>query len=144
MNSAGTAALRVAPRGKTVEDSAASAAPKAGTGRAVLNADAAALGQGKHRRPNQLIAQETIPAKIVSQTQPAFPPWAKDLDVDGVVKLDAVIDEKGNVTETKLLSGPRVLRHAAERAIELWIFEPAQSDGKPTATHMELTVEFQR
>jgi TonB family protein len=86
----------------------------------------------------------TVPARIVSQVQPSFPKWAKALDVEGVVKLDALIDEKGNLAEAKVLSGPRPLQHAAEQAVGLWIFEPARSDGKPTATHMVLTVEFQR
>ena len=86
----------------------------------------------------------TIPARIVSQSPAAIPPWAKGMDTDGVVKLDVLIDEKGNLRETKALSGPRLLQHAAERAVALWIFEPARTDGKPTATHMVLTVQFQR
>jgi outer membrane biosynthesis protein TonB len=60
------------------------------------------------------------------------------------VQIDALIDEKGNVRSTRPLSGPRLLQHAAERAVALWIFEPALTDGKPTATHMVLTVQFQR
>jgi outer membrane biosynthesis protein TonB len=87
---------------------------------------------------------ETIPARIVAQPPPAIPRWAKGLDTDGVVKVDALIDEKGNLRSTKALSGPRVLQHEAERAVALWIFEPALTDGKPTATHMVLTVQFQR
>jgi hypothetical protein len=87
---------------------------------------------------------ENIPAKIVSGPQPPIPPWAKNLDVGGIVKLDAVIDENGNLGEIKLVSGPRLLRHAAEDAVQLWIFEPAQTGGKPAASHMLLTVEFKR
>jgi len=87
---------------------------------------------------------ETIPARILAQPAPAIPPWAKGLDTDGVVKVDALIDEKGNLRSTKALSGPRLLQHEAERAVALWIFEPALTDGKPTATHMVLTVQFQR
>jgi hypothetical protein len=87
---------------------------------------------------------ETIPARIVAQPPPAIPPWAKGLDTDGVVKVDALIDEKGNLRSSKALSGPRMLQHEAERAVALWIFEPALTDGKPTATHMVLTVQFQR
>jgi outer membrane biosynthesis protein TonB len=86
----------------------------------------------------------TIPARIVAQPPPAIPPWAKGLDTDGVVKVDALIDEKGNLRSSKALSGPRMLQHEAERAVALWIFEPALTDGKPTATHMVLTVQFQR
>lgn len=87
---------------------------------------------------------ENIPAKIVEGSQPPLPPWAKNLDVATVVKLDAVIDEKGNLGETKIVSGPRLLERAAEQAVQLWIFEPAQAGGKPAASHMVLTVEFKR
>ena len=146
-----TADVEAAGSRKAIEGSPASVVPnvpKVEASRGVLTADKvsakASQGQSKHQKPNELSAHEIIPPKIVSQPQPSFPLWAKDLDVDGVVKLDALIDEKGNVKETKPLSGPRVLQHAAESAVGLWIFEPALSDGKPTATHMVLTVEFQR
>jgi hypothetical protein len=87
---------------------------------------------------------ETIPAKIIAQAPPAIPSWAKGLDLDTVVQLDAVIDANGNLKATKALSGPRILQGAAKRAVALWIFEPALTDGKPITTHMVLTVEFQR
>jgi hypothetical protein len=63
--------------------------------------------------------------------------------MDGIVQLDALIDENGNVAEVKPMSGPRLLQRAGERAVALWIFQPALWDGKPTATHIVLTVEFQ-
>jgi len=99
---------------------------------------------GEKIRRNGLAGAELVPAKIVSQYQPSLPPWAKDLDLQGVVKLDALIDEKGNLKSMKVLSGPRALESAAEGAVGLWLFEPATLNGKPTATHMTLTVEFQR
>ena len=85
-----------------------------------------------------------IPARIVSQAPPAIPSWAKKLDLNAVVQLDAVIDSRGNLTSARPISGPRILHGEAERAVALWIFEPALVDGKPTTTHMVLTVEFQR
>jgi outer membrane biosynthesis protein TonB len=97
-----------------------------------------------HRKAEESSEAKTIPAKIVSQTQPSLPPWATGLDVDPVVRLEVLIDEKGNVVETKPVSGPRLLQASAQRAVGLWIFEPALSDGKPIATHMVLTVEFQK
>ncbi|HXQ24912.1 MAG TPA: energy transducer TonB [Candidatus Acidoferrales bacterium] len=107
-------------------------------------ASSEAAAQPKHRKPDEPDSLDTVPAKILLRPQPAFPDWAKSLDIDDVVTLDAVIDEKGNVAELKVLSGPRQLQHAAEQAVGLWQFEPAQSAGKPTTTHMVLTVEFQR
>jgi protein TonB len=103
-----------------------------------------ALAQAKSGKLNELSTEEIIPAKILSQSLPSIPPWAKGLDMDGIVQLDALIDENGNVAEVKPMSGPRLLQRAAERAVALWIFQPALSAGKPTATHIVLTVQFQR
>jgi TonB family protein len=64
--------------------------------------------------------------------------------VEPVVTLDVLIDEKGNVAETKVLSGSRALQRAAEQAVGLWQFVPARSGGQPVPTHVTLTVEFQR
>ena len=97
-----------------------------------------------HRKAEEPSEAKTIPARIVSKTQPSLPPWATGLDVDPVVQVEVSIDEKGNVVETKPVSGPRLLQASAERAVGLWIFEPALSDGKPIASHMVLTVEFQK
>ena len=86
-----------------------------------------------------------IPPRIVWKVQPGFPPWAKKIDVgDPVVTLDALIDEHGNLAQSRVLSGPRALQHAAQQAVGLWIIVPAEANGKPVATHMILTVEFQR
>src|SRR5271163_1407046 len=118
--------------------------PKLQAHESVSGTDEGALGEAKHQHGKGANGGETIPARIVAQPAPAIPSWAKGLDTDGVVKVDALIDEKGNLRATKALSGPRVLQHEAERAVALWIFEPALMDGKPTATHMVLTVQFQR
>jgi hypothetical protein len=83
-----------------------------------------------------------IPARILSQPQPTLPPWAVGIQVDGVVTMDVIIDERGRVADTTVLSGPRPLQREAERALSLWEFEPATSGGKPTASHMTLSVQF--
>jgi len=122
----------------------ASVAPKLQVRESAPEAELDASGQPKHHHTKGPNSGETIPPRIVAQPPPAIPKWAKGLDTDGVVTVDALIDEKGNLRSTKALSGPRVLQHEAERAVALWIFEPALMDGKPTATHMVLTVQFQR
>lgn len=87
---------------------------------------------------------EAVPARIISQFQPSLPKWAKDLDLGGTVQLDAVIDANGDLGVMRLVSGPRVLESSAEAAVELWLFAPATSGGRPVPSHMLLTVEFQR
>jgi outer membrane biosynthesis protein TonB len=108
--------------------------------------DLRVLGQlpASNSRGGNLNSAGVIPARIVSQAPPAIPSWAKKLDLNPVVQLDAVIDSRGNLTSARPISGPRILHGEAERAVALWIFEPALVDGKPTTTHMVLTVEFQR
>ncbi|HXA76242.1 MAG TPA: TonB family protein [Candidatus Acidoferrales bacterium] len=94
------------------------------------------------RIPEAAGAAEIIPARVVSQPQPTLPPWAHDLELDGVVTMDVTINQTGNVTKTKVLSGPRALQHEAARALSLWQFVPAQSGGKPISSHITLSVEF--
>lgn len=85
---------------------------------------------------------EIIPARVVSQPQPTLPPWAKDMELDGVVTMDVTINEKGYVAATTVLSGPRALQREAERALSLWEFVPGRSGGKPASSHLKLSVEF--
>jgi len=108
------------------------------------SSERAALERRKRATMDAAPSVSFVPPKIISEPQPGFPTWANGIDLDPVVRLDALIDEKGNVTETKVLSGPRILQREAEKAVALWIFEPATSDGKPVPTHLVLTVEFQR
>jgi len=129
--------------GKPIEDAAAPVVYREEVNPSVPTADLAPSAQPRPRK-GEPTAQQMIPAKILSQYQPPLPKWAQDLDLGGVVTLDAVVDEKGNLRQMRLLSGPRVLESAAEAAVGLWIFQPALADGKPTASHMVLTVEFQR
>jgi len=124
-----------------VVDASAETGPRIYVGHDRITSDSAI--PERRSKPGEADAGN-IPARIVSEVQPTFPDWAKELDVDGVVKLDATIDAGGNVTQMKVLSGPRPLQHAAQQAVGLWIFEPAKAGGKPVASHMILTVEFQR
>ncbi|MFY9752028.1 MAG: energy transducer TonB [Candidatus Acidiferrales bacterium] len=121
-----------------------SAAPRTEANQGIVVSDRSAPAPVAHRRSNLPKPILIVPAQIVSQAQPPIPPWAKSLDVNQVVQLDALIDANGNVVKTRMLTGSRLLQHAAENAVALWIFQPRLEDGKPTPTHMVLTVQFQR
>jgi hypothetical protein len=96
----------------------------------------------RRRRFTDVHGDPITPAQVISQPQPTLPPWAVDVEVDGIVTLDAALDERGNVTDMKVLSGPRQLQREAERAIGLWEFTPARADGKPVPSHLTLSVQF--
>jgi len=142
----GTNAAATKPTPREPKITITESAPAPAEAETVGNYDASAAPdtaiQSRHLKSNN---PGLVPARILTQAQPALPPWAKGLEVDGVVTLDAVIDEKGNapISQMKVLSGPRLLQSSAKQAVQLWLFQPALSDGKPTATHIILTVEFQ-
>lgn len=118
-----------------------SAESRAARNRANEAAEAEAAAERRHRFTD-LHGDPITPAQVVSQPQPTLPPWAVGVGVDGIVTLDAALDERGNVTDMKVLSGPRQLQREAERAIGLWEFAPARADGKPVSSHLTLSVQF--
>jgi protein TonB len=76
--------------------------------------------------------------------QPEYPPLAMQAHVSGVVVVDAVIDEHGNVVGAHALSGQPLLVPAALKAVLQWKYEPTLLNGTPTAVEMEVTVHFNR
>jgi TonB family protein len=138
---AGAAKSAHAPAANAAMAVRAPASERTASSRDNYSADASAATS----RSRAQIAENSgpiIPARILSQPQPTLPPWAVGIQVDGVVTMDVIIDERGSVADTKILSGPRPLQREAERALSLWQFEPATSGGKPTASHMTLSVQF--
>jgi protein TonB len=81
-------------------------------------------------------------AQLLKSVPPVYPSNAKTQRVAGDVKIDALIDAAGNVSTTKILSGPVLLHQAAMVAVKQWKYQPAQLDGKPTAMHLTVTVQF--
>ena len=50
----------------------------------------------------------------------------------GVVKVDLVIDENGQVAEVQNTSGPPMLQRAASDAVKKWKFKPFTRGGQAT------------
>jgi TonB family protein len=66
--------------------------------------------------------------KIATRVAPAYPQLAKNLHLQGAVKVEAVVRPNGTVKSTKVLGGNPVLADAAQQAIVKWKFEPAQEE----------------
>lgn len=83
------------------------------------------------------------PEKI-SGLVPAYTAEARRARISGLVIVEALIDEQGNVTETRVLKGlPMGLEEAAVEAIRSWKFKPATLDGRPVPVYYVLTTNFQ-
>lgn len=84
---------------------------------------------------------EIIPG---TRVDPRYPEPARRVKVQGAVILEAVIDERGNVTSVRVLKGlPMGLDQAAIDAVARWRFQPATLDGRPVAVYYNLTVNFE-
>ena len=66
-------------------------------------------------------------------------PWAQ-----AFVIIEAIIDERGNVTNARVLKGlPMGLDRSALEAVQKWKFKPATFQGRAVKVYYTLTVNFQ-
>jgi protein TonB len=80
---------------------------------------------------------------VIVRTEPRYTELARRAHAEGVVIIQAVIDERGYVTDVKLLRGqPMGLDQAAMDAVKTWRFKPATLHGRPVKVYFNLTVNF--
>lgn len=65
-----------------------------------------------------------------SKTAPSYPAAARTMRTSGVVKVEVVVDENGEVAEVKKANGPALLQAAAKDAIRKWKFRPIMREGQ--------------
>jgi periplasmic protein TonB len=93
------------------------------------------------RKPERLHAGMQPPVKIV-HVDPIYPAIAQTARVQGVVILEAIIDERGVVKSVSLLRSIPLLDHAALDAVRQWRFTPARLNGAAVPVVMTVTVNF--
>jgi protein TonB len=83
--------------------------------------------------------------KAPTQTRkvnPVYPAIAQSARVQGVVILEAVIDEQGRVASARVLRSIPLLDQAAIDAVSQWEYTPTLLNGAPTSIIMTVTVQF--
>jgi len=81
------------------------------------------------------------PQRLVN-VAPVYPMPALAARKEGIVIIDATIDEQGNVTETRILRSIPLLDEAAVAAVRRWKFSPTLLNGVPVSIVMTVTVNF--
>jgi TonB family protein len=81
------------------------------------------------------------PARVV-YVAPVYPVTARAARKEGLVIIEATIDEQGNVTDTQLLRSIPLLDEAALAAVRQWKFSPTLLNGAPVSIVMTVTVNF--
>ena len=71
-----------------------------------------------------------------------YPVLASQGHIQGVVVIDAIIDEHGNVVQEKIVSGHPLLVQAALKAVSERKYEPTILDGEPTPVDLRVEVNF--
>jgi protein TonB len=82
------------------------------------------------------------PAQLISNSNPQYPPAAKDAGISGAVELHFKIGPNGEVREISVVKGPRILAEAAVDAVRARRYKPARVDGVPTETDASATFDF--
>jgi periplasmic protein TonB len=83
------------------------------------------------------------PPKTIVQVRPQYPTLARQTRVQGDVKIDAILDEQGNVIDMKVVSGHPLLYQAALDALGKWKYEPSYLNDRPIAVELVVTITFQ-
>ena len=79
---------------------------------------------------------------IVRQVQPAYPPAARELSIQGTVVLNVQVGASGAVESIQVMRGPRELGEAAMDAVRQWRFRPYLVRGLPTRVLGQVQVPF--
>jgi protein TonB len=81
------------------------------------------------------------PRKIVD-VRPVYPPIAQSARIEGIVILEAVINERGLVERVKVLRSAPLLDAAAVEAVAQWRYTPTLLNGSPVSVLMTITLNF--
>ncbi len=92
--------------------------------------------------PAASTSENLQPPKLVSSPLLASSLLERTGKMQGVVVIDALIDDTGIVTDMKVISGFPRLTQVAMDALHTWKFEPARLNGQPIAMHTKVTVNF--
>src|SRR5580704_11688089 len=80
--------------------------------------------------------------RLLSRVMPEYPLVAKQAGIQGDVVVKTTIDQKGNVVNTQVVSGPAMLRGPALAALRRWKYEPSTLNGQPVEVQMMVTIKF--
>jgi TonB family protein len=82
------------------------------------------------------------PPRKIKHVNPKYPPEALQMREEGRVIIEGLIDIRGHVGRTRVVTKPSMLDAAASLAVGQWVFEPALRDSRPFALDFTTTVTF--
>lgn len=91
------------------------------------------------------VGGDVSPPVKIKDVYPKYPELARKARIEGIVILEAIIDENGNVVKARILRSPGKafgFDDAALEAVKQWKFKPGLQNGVPVPVIYALTVQF--
>jgi len=80
--------------------------------------------------------------QLIGKRAQRFPLQARKAGIQGVVIVEAIVDQEGCVRHPRVLKGVPNLDGAALAAVQSWAFQPARLEGEVVAVYYVLSVPF--
>jgi TonB family protein len=87
-------------------------------------------------------ADPTVSPRMLKSVKASYTPAARAARASGVVVVSVLIDERGEISEAKAVSGHELLKLPALRAARQYLFAPALRYGVPVKMRMPLSFSF--
>jgi protein TonB len=88
------------------------------------------------------VGGDVKPPRLLFSPELEYPVLARQARLSGIVVIEAIIDEHGNVTGMHVISGHPLLIPAALKAVSKRRYEPTVLDGEPTAIDLRVEISF--
>ncbi len=88
------------------------------------------------------IGENDLQSKLIRKVHPAYPEEAREAGVTGQVTLDITVNEKGEVTDVKVLDGHPLLIDSSMEAVRQYKVSPTLLNGASTQVIATVTVNY--
>jgi len=88
------------------------------------------------------VSGEVQEAMLLAMVKPQYPPVAKQARIQGTVRVSAIIDKDGRITELKVEEGHPFLVDAAVAVLKRWRYRPTILNGAPVEVATQITMHF--
>ena len=98
----------------------------------------------KTAQPEAAFRSSSIQApQLLKQVAPQFPAFARQMHIQSdKVVLNGTVEKDGSVSNIKVVRGKQVFVQNAMNAVKQWKYKPAELNGEPTPSTIEIVVNF--
>jgi len=89
-----------------------------------------------------VVSKEVQEARLLFLKKPEYPMMAKQMRLQGTVRLEAVVSTEGTVTQIRVVNGHPLLIPPVLEAVAQWRYRPTYLDGKAVEVATVIDVNF--